>query len=100
MVDRDRLVRARTVLRRMIRSGSRMVALPPAGSFWLLLIQTEQAVARAQEHFSRTRIVAYKRRQTFVIGDQFMSPKMRSGFGTTACIKARSLVLCRGRCRG
>jgi hypothetical protein len=33
MVDRDSPVRESTVLRRMIRSGSRIAALPPAGYF-------------------------------------------------------------------
>jgi hypothetical protein len=40
-----------------------MAALPPAGYFWLLLIQTEQAVSVAQESFSRRRTVAYTRRK-------------------------------------
>jgi hypothetical protein len=35
-----------------------MVALPPAGCFWLLLIETEQAVTVAQARFSRRRTVA------------------------------------------
>jgi hypothetical protein len=35
-----------------------MVALRPAGCFWVLLIQTEQAVTVAQEVFSRHRSVA------------------------------------------